>query len=201
MRNDSEGDSTTYIISGVKDDYIVNQLQGCLRSGIKECSGTPSSVMFLDPFEIHHLIARLSFKFSKEFVSRLRRTLYDQLDMIDRHTQSINTAGEREELKKTHDGIFSTLSERRLLYRRLANGPRRSQRAETCPPRVFQLCSEERAEKWACPRQPTIGLLNSMAKLIVRISTAGCTATKHARHLNDAGVKPRHSTRWLHYDP
>jgi hypothetical protein len=54
----------------------------------------------LDPFEIHYLITRLSFEFSKGFVSRLRRTLYEQLDKIDRHTQSINTAGEREELKK-----------------------------------------------------------------------------------------------------
>lgn len=100
MRYDSEGDSMTYLISGGKDDYIINQLQGFLRSGIKECSGTASPVIFLDPFEIHYLIARLSFEFSKGFVSRLRRTLYDQLDKIDQHTQSINTAGEREELKK-----------------------------------------------------------------------------------------------------
>lgn len=57
MRYDTEGDSTTYLVSGGKDDYIINQLQEFLRSQIKEASRTPSFVLFIDPFEIHYLIA------------------------------------------------------------------------------------------------------------------------------------------------
>ena len=100
MKYDSQEDATTYIISGGKDDYVINQLQRSLRSGSKECPESLSLIVSLDPFEIHYLVTRLSFEFSKRFVSRLRRTLYDQLDRIDQHTQSISTAGEREELKK-----------------------------------------------------------------------------------------------------
>jgi hypothetical protein len=92
--------STTYLITGDRNDYVINHLQDCLRCGTDEGSKYLSPNSFLDPFAIHYLLARLSFEFSKGFVSNLRRTLYDQLDKIDRHTQSISTAGEREELKK-----------------------------------------------------------------------------------------------------
>lgn len=102
MTYNSEEDSPTYLISGSKDDYTIVRLQAILRSGIQASSGSPgiSPVVFLDPFEIHYLVARLSFEFSKGFVSRLRRELYSQLDNIDQHTQSLNTAGKRQELKK-----------------------------------------------------------------------------------------------------
>ena len=100
MRYDPQRDSTTYIISGGREDYIINQLQRILGRGTEGCSELASPAMFLDPFEIHYLVTRLSFEFSKRFVSTLRRRLYDQLDKIDQHTQSINTAGERSELKE-----------------------------------------------------------------------------------------------------
>jgi hypothetical protein len=100
MKYGPQRDSSTYIISGGKEDLIINRLQRILGSGTEMCSETASPAMFLDPFEIHYLVTRLFFEFFKGFVSTLRRRLYDQLDKIDQHTQSINTAGERSELKK-----------------------------------------------------------------------------------------------------
>jgi hypothetical protein len=100
MRNVSHENKTTYIVSGRKDDYVINQLRKSFRNGTNEYSQYPSPVISLDPFEIHYLITRLSFELSKGFVSRLRRTLYDQLGKIDQHSQSITTLKERQELKK-----------------------------------------------------------------------------------------------------